>query len=84
MNEPWILFIASAYLVLVLTTLVYVFRKTLPNLGNTILTFFGLAVSIGSLSVAIATYQKTIKDGEKQQKNLEVSTQFRNVIFLPK
>lgn len=73
MNGPWIWLIASAYVVVTLTTLVYLFRQQLPNLGNTILTFVSLAVSIGSLYIAIATYQQAIRDSEQQQKNLDAS-----------
>ena len=73
MNEPMIWVIASIVVVLGLTMLVYLLREKLPNLGNTILTLVSLAVAIGSLYVAIATYQKAIKDSEEQQKSLDAS-----------
>lgn len=73
MDEPIIWIIACIFVVLGLTMLVYLLREKLPNLGNTILTLFSLAVAIGSLYVAIATYQKAIKDSEEQQKSLNAS-----------
>ncbi len=73
MNEPMIWAIVSTVVVLGLTTLVYLLREKLPNLGNTILTLFGLAIAFGSLYVSIVTLQETIKDSEEQQKSLDTS-----------
>jgi hypothetical protein len=45
----------------------------LVNLLTALLTLLGLAIAVGSLYIAIATYQKSIQDSEAQQKNLDAS-----------
>lgn len=45
----------------------------LINLSTVLLTVIGLAVAFGSLWIAIATYQQSVRDSEDQQKNLDAS-----------
>lgn len=80
----WIL--ASILLILALALFTFLIWQKFPefqvgaiasgdlvNLGTAILTLVSLGVTFGSFYVAIAAYQKSVKDSEEQQKNLDAS-----------
>jgi Na+-transporting methylmalonyl-CoA/oxaloacetate decarboxylase gamma subunit len=51
------------------------------NLLTALLTLVGLAIALGSFYVAIAAYQKSVKDSDEQEKNLDASrTQLQAVV----
>ncbi len=79
-------FLASIFTVLGLALFIFLSWEKLPsikagslalsdlvNLLAAVLTMIGLAIALGSLYVAIAAYQKSIKDSEEQEKNLDAS-----------
>jgi hypothetical protein len=70
MDEPIIWIIACTFVVLGLTMLVYLLREKLPNLGNTILTLFSLAVAIGSLYVTMPHTKKQSKTAKNSKRIL--------------
>mgnify|MGYP000084144976 FL=1 len=88
MIKPMLLVVSSILFVLSLALLIFSLWEKLPaiqfgslalgditNLLTAVLTMVGLAVAFVSLYVAIAAYQKSVKDSEEQQKSLDASRQ---------